>query len=116
MKVIFLKCQISMSFLCSNFANVQIDHIELRKMEIVNAKSCSKVASCTLKDLAAKLDVHDRYCVLSYLSSLPISVLRNLDTTEANKFCDRTNQLYDAALLTRCLYSKCSSSSHRYHN
>ena len=33
-------------------------------------------------------------------NSLPISVLRILDT-EANKFYDRSNQLYDAALLTR---------------
>ena len=39
--------------------------------------------------------------MLSYLSSLPISVLRSWDT-EANKFYDRTNRLYDAALLTRC--------------
>ena len=39
--------------------------------------------------------------MLSYLSSLPISVLRSLDT-EANKLYDRTNRLYDAALLTRC--------------
>ena len=39
--------------------------------------------------------------MLSYLSSLPISVLRSLDT-EANKFYDRTKRLYDAALLTRC--------------
>ena len=39
--------------------------------------------------------------MLSYLSSLPISVLRSLDT-EANKFYDRTNRFYDAALLTRC--------------
>ena len=37
--------------------------------------------------------------MLSYLSSLPISVLRSLDT-EANKFYDRTDRLY--ALLTRC--------------
>ena len=38
---------------------------------------------------------------LSFLGSLPISVLRVLDT-EANKFYDRNHQLYDAALLTRC--------------
>ena len=38
--------------------------------------------------------------MLSYLSSLPISVLRSLDT-EANKFYGRTNRLYGAALLTR---------------
>ena len=39
--------------------------------------------------------------MLSFLSSLPISVLRILDTV-ANKFYDRNHQLYDAALLTRC--------------
>ena len=39
--------------------------------------------------------------MLSYLSSLPISVLRCLDP-EANKLYDRTNRLYDAALLIRC--------------
>ena len=60
-----------------------------------------KLANCTLKDLATKLDVHGRHCMLSYLSSLPISVLRSLDT-EANKFYDNTNRLYDAALLPRC--------------
>ena len=60
-----------------------------------------KLANCTFRDLAAKLDVHGRHHMLSYLSSLPISVLHSLDT-EANKFYDRTNRLYDAALLTRC--------------
>ena len=39
--------------------------------------------------------------MLSFLISLPISVLRSLDT-EANKFYDRSNKLCDAALLTRC--------------
>ena len=34
-------------------------------------------------------------------SSLPISVLRNLEL-EANKLYDRANKLYKAALLTRC--------------
>ena len=38
--------------------------------------------------------------MLSFLSSLPISVLGILDT-EDNKFYDRNHQLYDAALLTR---------------
>ena len=38
--------------------------------------------------------------MLSFLSSLPISILRLLDT-EANKYYDNI-QLYDAALLTRC--------------
>ena len=39
---------------------------------------------CTLRDLATKLDVHGRHCMLSYLSSLPISVLRSLDTETIN--------------------------------
>ena len=39
--------------------------------------------------------------MLSYLSSLLISVLRSFDT-DSNKFHDRTNRLYDAASLTRC--------------
>ena len=60
-----------------------------------------KLANCTLRDLATKLDVHGRHYMLSYLGSLPISVLRSLDT-EVNKFYDRTNRLFDAALLTRC--------------
>ena len=53
-----------------------------------------KLANCTLRDLATKLDVHGRHVMY-------ISVLRNLDT-EANKFYDITNRLYNAALLTRC--------------
>ena len=60
-----------------------------------------KLAYCTLRELATKLGVHGRHCMLSYLSSLPISVLRSLDT-EVNKFYDITNRLYDVALLTRC--------------
>ena len=47
------------------------------------------------------MEDHGRHSMLSFLSSLPISVLRILDT-EANKFYDRNHQLYDAALLTRC--------------
>ena len=39
--------------------------------------------------------------MLSYLSYLPVAVLRSLDT-EVNKFYDRNYQIYDAALLTIC--------------
>ena len=39
--------------------------------------------------------------LFSFLSSLPISVLRNLEL-EANKLYERANKLYKAALLTRC--------------
>ena len=47
------------------------------------------------------LEDHGRHSMLSFLSSLSISVLHIFDT-EANKFYDRNYQLYDAALLTRC--------------
>ena len=39
--------------------------------------------------------------LLSFLISLPISFLGNLEL-EANKLYDRANTLYKAALLTRC--------------
>ena len=68
-------------------------------MEIVSANVVfTKLANCALRDLAGKLDVHGRYSMLSYLSPLRISVLRSLDI-EATKFYDRSNRLYDAALL-----------------
>ena len=55
----------------------------------------------SLNDLAVKLRIHGRHPMLSYLSSLPIAVLRSLDT-EANRFYDRNHKMYDAALSTRC--------------
>ena len=39
--------------------------------------------------------------MLSFLSSLPIPVLRILDI-EANRFHDGNHQMYESALLTRC--------------
>ena len=64
-------------------------------------KRAVKRSNTSLKDLSKVLEDHGRHSMLSFLSSLPISVLRILDT-EANKFYDRNHQLYDAALLTRC--------------
>ena len=61
----------------------------------------NKRANTTLKCLSKVLKDHGRHSMLSFLSPLPISVLRSLDT-EANKLYDNTHQLYDAALLTRC--------------
>ena len=55
----------------------------------------------SLKDLSIALNNHGRHGLLSFLSYLPISVLRNLEL-EANKFYDRANKVYKAALLTRC--------------
>ena len=64
-------------------------------------KRAVKRLNTSLKDLSKVLEDQGRHSMLSFLSSLPISVLRILDT-EANKFYDRNHQLYDAALLTRC--------------
>ena len=64
-------------------------------------KRAVKRSNTSLKDLSKVLEDHGRHSMLSFLSSLPISVLRILDT-EANKFYDRNHQLYDAALLIRC--------------
>ena len=69
--------------------------MELRKNGNCKRKCrVQKLANCTLRDLAAKPDVHGRHCMLSYLSSIPISFLRSLDTEAINI------RLYDAAFLT----------------
>ena len=47
-------------------------------------------SNTSLKDLSKVLEDHGRHSMLSFLSSLPISVLRILDT-EANKFYDRNH-------------------------
>ena len=73
-------------------------------------KRAVKRSNTSLKDLSKVLEDHGRHSMLSFLSSLPISVLRILDT-EANKFYDRNHQLYDAALL---LYSTSSPSIYRF--
>ena len=65
----------------------------IKKNENCKLKSCAQnLANCTLSDLARIFDVHGRHSMLSYLSSLPISVLHSLDT-EANKFYNRSNRL-----------------------
>ena len=51
--------------------------------------------------MSKELEDHGRLSVLLFLSSLPMSVLRVLDT-EAKKFYDRNYQLYDVTLLSRC--------------
>ena len=65
-------------------------------------KRCAAQKSDTsLYNLSSKLREHGRHAMLSFLSSLPISVLRILDI-EANRFYDRNHQKYEAALLARC--------------
>ena len=65
-------------------------------------KRCAAMKlNTSLNDLVVKLRIHGRHPMLSYLSTLPIAILRSLDT-EANRFNDRNHQMYDAALITRC--------------
>ena len=47
------------------------------------------------------LSNHGRHGLFSFLSSLPILVLRNLEL-EANKLYNRANTLYKEALIARC--------------
>ena len=63
-------------------------------------KRAVKRSNTSLKDMYKVLEDYGQHSMLSFLSSLPILLLRILDT-EANKFYDRNHQLYDAALLTR---------------
>ena len=61
-----------------------------------------KRLNTSLKDFSIALNNnHGRHGLFSFLSSLPISVLRNLEL-EANELYDRANKLFKAALLTRC--------------
>ena len=65
-------------------------------------KGCATQKSgISLYNLSSKLREHGRYAMLSFLSFLPIPVLRILDI-EANRFYDRNLQMYEVALLTRC--------------
>ena len=65
-------------------------------------KRCvAQKSGTSLNNLSSKLREHGRLAMLSFLSSLPIPVLRILDI-EANWFYDRNHHMYEAALLTRC--------------
>ena len=58
----------------------------MRKKGSDKRKRCAVMKlNTSLNDLAVKLTIHGRHPMLSYLSSLPIAVLRSLDT-EANRF------------------------------
>ena len=73
-----------------------------RKNDNIWRKICTeKCMNTSLKYLSIALNNHGRHGLHSFLSSLPISVLRNL-VLKANKLYDRANKLYKAALFTRC--------------
>ena len=88
-------------FLFWNVKNEKSRHGK-RKNGNIKRKICTeKRFNTSLKDLSLALSNHGRHGLFSFLSSLPTSVLRNLEL-EANKLYDRANKLYKAALLTRC--------------
>ena len=58
-------------------------------------------SNTSLKDLSIALNNHGGHGLFSFLSSLPISFLRNLEL-EANKLYNTANEFYKEALLTRC--------------
>ena len=73
-----------------------------RKNGNIKCKICTeKRLNTSLKDLSLAITTcHCQHGLFSFLSSLPISVLRNLEL-ETNTPYDRANTLYKAALLTR---------------
>ena len=82
--------------------NIKFTALEWRTRTAFQRKICSeKRLNTSLKDLSMTLTNHGQHGLFSFLSSLPISVLRNLQL-QANKLYDRANKLYKAALLTRC--------------
>ena len=101
MKKTFLQCQI---FLFYKFENVNPHFMVKGKKEMTNVKDVLH-KNLTLPLIAymylQSLREHGRHAMLSFLSSLPIPVLRILDM-EANKFYDSNHQMYEAALLTIC--------------
>ena len=102
MKATFLKCQILMFFLFWNVKKRKSRSHGRRKNGNIKRKiGTEKRLNTSLKDLSLALTNHCQHGLFLFLSSLPISVLRNLEL-EANKPYDRANKLYKAALLTRC--------------
>ena len=103
MKVTFLKCQILMCFfsLLECKKRKSRSHGK-RKNGNIKRKICTVISLKTsLKDLSLASNNHGQHGLFSFLSSLTISILHNLEL-EANKLYNRANKLYKAALLTRC--------------
>ena len=55
----------------------------------------------SLRELSVVVNNHGCHCILSFSSSLTISVSHYLES-DANKLYDNTNKLINASLLTRC--------------
>ena len=89
MKVLFLKCSILLLFSLWNVKNRKGDSMVNIKRKICTEKRINTYS----KDLFIALNNHGQHGLLSFLSSLPISVLRNSEL--------EANELYKAALLRR---------------
>ena len=102
MKVTFLKCQIFDFFSVLECKKRKSRSHGKRKNGNIKRKICTeKRLNTSLKNLYLALTNHGQHGLFSFLSSLTISVLRNLEL-EANKLYNRTNKFFKAALLTRC--------------
>ena len=102
MKATFLKCQILMFFSVLECKKRKSRSHGKRKNGNIKRKICSeKRLNTSLKHLSLALTNHGRHGLFSFLSSLPISVLCNLES-DTNKLYDRAKKFYKAALLTRC--------------
>ena len=74
------------------FPECSLTFLDIPKTSYIDPQLCDPVC---------RVFTHSVNYVYLLLSSLPISVLHNLEL-EANKLYDRANKLYKAALLTRC--------------
>ena len=89
MKATFLKCQILMFFSVLECKKRKSRSHGKRRNDNIKRKICTeKRLNTSLKDLSLALT--NWHGLFSFLSSLPISVLRNLEL-EANKLYDRAN-------------------------
>ena len=89
MKATFLKCQILMFFSVLECKKHKSRSHGKRKNGNIKRKICTeKRLNTSLKDLSLALTNHGQHGLFSFLSSLPISVLCNLEL-EVNKLYDR---------------------------
>ena len=105
MKVIFLKCHILMSFLFWNVKKRKSSSHGKRKNGNIKRKICTeKRLNTSLKDLSIALNNHGPHGLFSFLSSLPISVLSNLEL-EANKLYNRAKNSIKQHFLQGVLFN-----------
>ena len=99
MKATFLKCQILMFFSVLEFKKRKSRSHGKRKNGNIKRKICTeKRLNTSLKDLSLALTNHGRHGLFSFLSSFPISVLRNLEL-EINKLTiEQTNYIKQQSL------------------